>query len=281
MPHCASEATSNHDVSRQYEEHAHNQQTLFQEFDGAIKHKNATVLALKQELANQKEQVFAELEQARQDAERMANVSRAVFADGVSTQPYAAQPRWRKRQFVQLLPWRNDVTITNLQEACLKLVVLARARALELQVDMQVERAHQPVAAKTVAPITKSKSTPVSTTDKPVCPFFLKPDGCKNGDNCQYAHPRTKKKKASVCDAARKHTVFKIAPVHAVNNRLGPESRSGNFKPAPKKEYSKAKGKTAEAQTSKAPSTSDKSRGKGTYKREGQQEEAFRQDWRG
>ena len=26
---------------------------------------------------------------------------------------------------------------------------------------------------------------------KPICRFFLKPDGCKNGDNCQYAHPRT------------------------------------------------------------------------------------------
>ena len=28
-------------------------------------------------------------------------------------------------------------------------------------------------------------------TDKPACRFFLKPDGCKNGDDCQYAHPRT------------------------------------------------------------------------------------------
>ena len=36
---------------------------------------------------------------------------------------------------------RDDVTIANLQDACLKLVVLARARARELQVDQQVERA--------------------------------------------------------------------------------------------------------------------------------------------
>ena len=34
---------------------------------------------------------------------------------------------------------RDEVTIANLQEACLELVVLARARARELQVDMQVE----------------------------------------------------------------------------------------------------------------------------------------------
>ena len=35
----------------------------------------------------------------------------------------------------------NDVTLANLQDACLKLVpvVLARARARELQVDQQVE----------------------------------------------------------------------------------------------------------------------------------------------
>ena len=36
---------------------------------------------------------------------------------------------------------RDAVTIANLQEACLKLVVLARAWARELQVDTQVERA--------------------------------------------------------------------------------------------------------------------------------------------
>ena len=40
---------------------------------------------------------------------------------------------------------RDDVTIATLQDACLKFVVLARARARELQVDLQVERAHQPL----------------------------------------------------------------------------------------------------------------------------------------
>ena len=79
---------------------------------------------------------------------------------------------------------RDDVTIANLQDACLN-------RARELQVDMQVERAQQPAPAKTVAPTTKSKSKPVPTSDKPVCRLFLKPDGRKNGDACQYAHPCT------------------------------------------------------------------------------------------
>ena len=78
------EATSKHEFSCQHEKYAHEQQTLFQEFDGAIKDKDATVHALKQELANQQKQAFTELEQARQDA-----ISRPVFADGLSTQPYA------------------------------------------------------------------------------------------------------------------------------------------------------------------------------------------------
>ena len=42
---------------------------------------------------------------------------------------------------------QDDVTIANLQEACLKLVVLARARVRELQVDLQVERAQQPLSS--------------------------------------------------------------------------------------------------------------------------------------
>ena len=71
------------------------------------------------------------------------------------------------------------------------MVVLARARAREPQVDQQVERAQQPLSAKTAIPTTKPKPKSAPVSDKPVCRFFLKPDGCKNGDNCQYAHPRT------------------------------------------------------------------------------------------
>ena len=91
---------------------------------------------------------------------------------------------------------RDDVTVARLQDACLKLVVLARARARELQVDQQVERAQHPLSAKTSIPTTKPKPKGLPETEKPVCRFFLKPDGCKNGDNCQYAHPRTNGKKA-------------------------------------------------------------------------------------
>ena len=40
---------------------------------------------------------------------------------------------------------RDDVSVENLREACLQLVVCARARARELQVDVQVERASRAV----------------------------------------------------------------------------------------------------------------------------------------
>ena len=89
------------------------------------------------------------------------------------------------------LPAKLPTSMLNLQDACLKLVVSARARARELQVDQQVERAQQPLSAKTAIPTTKPKPKGTAETDKPVCRFFLKPDGCKNGDNCQHSHPRT------------------------------------------------------------------------------------------
>ena len=66
------EATSKNAFSRQY---YHKQLTLFQEFDGAIKDKDAAVHALKQELANHREQTLTEFEEARQDAERMASLA--------------------------------------------------------------------------------------------------------------------------------------------------------------------------------------------------------------
>ena len=79
---------------------------------------------------------------------------------------------------------RHDVTVASLQEARLKMAVLARARAREPQVDLQV--AQQRLSTKTTAPTTKSKSKPDAASDKPVCRFFLKPDSCRNGDQCQY-----------------------------------------------------------------------------------------------
>ena len=65
---------------------------------------------------------------------------------------------------------RDDVSVENLREACLQLVVCARARARELQVDVQVERASRAVvAANTVTP-NKGKSTPAM--ESAVCKFF-------------------------------------------------------------------------------------------------------------
>ena len=84
---------------------------------------------------------------------------------------------------------RDDVSVENLREACLQLVVCARARARELQVDVQVERASRAV-------VTANTGTPAKGRGKPameskVCKFFLTADGCKFGDECHYKHPRT------------------------------------------------------------------------------------------
>ena len=162
-------------------------------------------------------------------------------------------------EWVAIFRPRDNVTIANLQEARLKLVVLARARARELQVDMQVEHAQQPLSAKTATPTTKSKSKPVSSNDKPVCRFFLKPNGSKNGDNCQYAHPRTHGKRLR-CGSEAYNLQARTRP------RRQQSSRTSNTKPGPKKDYSKPKGKTAEAQSSKAPVSTDQKKGKGRSK---------------
>ena len=95
---------------------------------------------------------------------------------------------------------RDDVTIANLQDACLKLVVLARARA-------PASRAcSQPLSAKTAIPTIKPKPKTTTETDKPVCRFFLKPDGCRNGDNSQYARHAPM---GSACVVVQNHTTFK------------------------------------------------------------------------
>ena len=47
---------------------------------------------------------------------------------------------------------RDDLTVHRLQDACLKLVVSARARARELQVDFQVEKANKAIVAISATP---------------------------------------------------------------------------------------------------------------------------------
>ena len=138
---------------------------------------------------------------------------------------------------------RDDVAIAGLQDACLKLVVLARARPRELQVDQQVERARQPLSAKTAIPTTKPKHKSSTETDKPVCRLFQKPDGCKNGDNCQYAHPPTNGK----CLRCGSESHNLQACTHRCRQQ---SSRSSSVKPAPKKTYAKTKGRAADAQGS-------------------------------
>ena len=98
---CSGLAGSNlHAFSHQHEEYAHKQQALFQEFDGAIKDKDETVHTLQCELASHKEHTLTMLEKARMDAEHVASMSRPVFADGLSTQPYATPiEKWQCTQW--------------------------------------------------------------------------------------------------------------------------------------------------------------------------------------
>ena len=154
---------------------------------------------------------------------------------------------------------QDDVTIANFHDPCLKLVVLARAQARELQVDLQVKHAQQPLSAKTAVPTTRFKPGPMTKTNKPVCRLVLKPDGYKNGDSCQYPHPRT--------DGKRLHCGSESHILQAcASPRRQQPSRTNSDKPPPKKEHPKPKGKTADAQSSKASASSDKKKGKGKSK---------------
>ena len=133
---------------------------------------------------------------------------------------------------------RDDVTIANLQDACLKLVVLARAGAQNSRLTNK-SNVQQPLSAKTATPTTKPKPKSSPATDKPVCRFFLKPDGCKNGDNCQYAHPRTNGK-CLWCGSDSRNLQACTRP------RRQQSSRSDSVKPASKKTHAKPKGKAAD-----------------------------------
>ena len=109
----------------------------------------------------------------------------------------------------------------------------------KLQVDQQVECAQQPLSAKTAIPATKPKPKSAPTSDKPVCRFFLKPHGRKNGDNCQYAHPRANGK--CLRCGCESHNLQACARPHRQQS-----SRSESVKPASRKTYAKPKGKAAD-----------------------------------
>ena len=83
------ESRSQQFVSQQQGEYAHKQHAQFEQFDSALRDRDAAIQSLKQELANNKEHHLRELDQAIQDAERRAQQSSPVFADGPSILPYA------------------------------------------------------------------------------------------------------------------------------------------------------------------------------------------------
>ena len=126
---------------------------------------------------------------------------------------------------------RDDATVANLQDACLKLVVLARARARELQGDQQVERAQQPLSAKTAVPMTKPK--PQRPTSQFAVSF------------------------ANQMDARLETIVSMHIPI-----LMGSVC---DVKPAPKKTYAKPNGKAADAQSSNQ-GAQDKKKAKGKSK---------------
>ena len=103
----------------------------------------------------------------------------------------------------------------------------------------------QPLSAKTAIPTTKPKPKGSTGTDKQVCRFFQKPDGCTNGDNCQYAHPRTNGK--CLRCGSESHTLQACA-----DPRQQQSSRSISVKPTLKKTYAKPEGRAADAQGSNA-----------------------------
>ena len=91
-----------------------------------------------------------------------------------------------------------------------------------------------------------------------MCRFFLKPDGCRNGDNCEYAHPRTNGK-CLRCGSESHNLQACTRP------RRQQSSRSESVKPASKKTYAKPKGKAADHQGSQEKKKSKgKSKGKGS-----------------
>ena len=149
------------------------------------------------------DEVAAHIEPRRAMAVLMMNVGKPLqTSDNIFTTEWVA--------IFRESGLREDVTIANLQDACLNLVVLARARARELQVDQQVERAQQPLSAKTAIPITKPK-----------------PKGCVDSFSNQMdarmetiASMHTHALMASVYGVAPSLIIFRLAPVRGDRSLL-------------------------------------------------------------
>ena len=114
------------------------------------------------------------------------------------------------------------MTIANLQEVCFKLVVLARARAHEFQVDMQVECAHQTPLPR------RSRLPPSPRQSQRIQPINLSADSFSSLMNAGMeiiANMQTHAQMVSVCHVGLRPIVCKIAPVPADNslrNRMKP-----------------------------------------------------------
>ena len=135
---------------------------------------------------------------------------------------------------------RDDVTIANLQDACLKLVVLARARARELQVDQQVERAQQPLSAKTAIPTTKPK--PKGSTQRQINQFVVSFSNQMDARMEIHASMHTPAPMGSVCAVALESRNLQAC----TRPRRQQSSRSSSAKPAPKRgTYAKPKGQSS------------------------------------
>ena len=139
---------------------------------------------------------------------------------------------------------RDDVSVDNLREACLQLVVCARARARELQVDVQVERASRAVVTANTVSTNKGTSTPA--VESAVCKLFLTAEGCKFGDERKYKHPRTN---------------GKCLRCGAEGHSLSSCTRPSKTKPGSQsKQSTKGKGRSSQTPTSVKPSSDAKAK---------------------
>ena len=145
---------------------------------------------------------------------------------------------------------------------CLKLVVSARARARDLQVDFQVEKANKAIVAKSVVtkpalPVSKDKSPKMRS-------HCFADEGCRNGDECKFRHGRVNGK-CPRCGSVHHNLAHCDRPSRLKNAKQG----KGKSMPARPTSKTPARGRTADAQAQRSPDKAkDKKKGKGKGKSE-------------
>ena len=113
---------------------------------------------------------------------------------------------------------RDDVTVKNLQDACLKLVVLARARDGEFQVDQQVERAQQPLSAQDSDSYYKTQAEECSGIGQTSVQILSQTRWMQEWRTI--ASMRIRALMVSVCDVAPSHIISRLVLVHRGNSLL-------------------------------------------------------------